>query len=361
MKQLTCEMCGSVDLIKDGGYFVCQFCKTKYSVEEAKKMMIEGTVDVQGTVKVDNTDTVAKYLQNARRAKAKEDWAETEKYYNLVEQNAPDNIEAIFYSAFGKAKNTLIESDIYKREAAFKVLQNSVSVLDDNFDVAKESEERAIISQINDDIFNMVCSSFVYNQTKNGYGVVVKNDMDVTITLFNGLEKEFMITLENIAKKLEKGEDKVFYYNICLRHAEFMLSHKRVADKVGWRSIALTYHKQIQEIDPSHVIPQTLLDAKAKDEARADKNEKRMEKMKKRFNMRVLSISAICGAILTLAVGIMGTFCAIGMAVASIIMGKREKAELGEVKLFHLWLTLDIIAMVLSIPLTVVWFGMMIV
>jgi len=33
--------------------FVCQHCGTKYSVEEAKKLMIEGTVDVQGTVKVD--------------------------------------------------------------------------------------------------------------------------------------------------------------------------------------------------------------------------------------------------------------------------------------------------------------------
>ena len=52
MKQLTCEMCGSTDLMKQDGVFVCQTCGMKYSVEEAKKMMIEGTVDVQGTVKV---------------------------------------------------------------------------------------------------------------------------------------------------------------------------------------------------------------------------------------------------------------------------------------------------------------------
>ena len=86
MKQLTCEMCGGTDLIKQDGVFVCQNCGMKYSVEEAKKMMIEGTVDVQGTVKVDNTSFVEKYLANARRAKQKEDWEEVEKYYNLVEQ-----------------------------------------------------------------------------------------------------------------------------------------------------------------------------------------------------------------------------------------------------------------------------------
>lgn len=46
MKTLTCEMCGSTNLMKQDGVFVCQSCGTKYSVEEAKKMMIEGTVTV---------------------------------------------------------------------------------------------------------------------------------------------------------------------------------------------------------------------------------------------------------------------------------------------------------------------------
>ena len=84
MKALTCEMCNSTDVIKQDGMYVCQSCGTKYTVDEAKKMMIEGTVDVQGTVKVDNSAFVERYLQNARRAKQKEDWKETEKYYNMV-------------------------------------------------------------------------------------------------------------------------------------------------------------------------------------------------------------------------------------------------------------------------------------
>lgn len=121
MKQLTCEMCGGTDLMKQDGVFVCQSCGCKYSVEEAKRMMIEGSVDVSGsTVKVDNSAFVEKYLQNARRAKMKEDWEETEKYYNMVEQNAPQNIEAVFYSSYAKARRTLTERDLEKRKAAFK-------------------------------------------------------------------------------------------------------------------------------------------------------------------------------------------------------------------------------------------------
>lgn len=63
MKQLTCEMCGSTELIKQDGFFVCQTCGCKYSVEEAKKMMIEGIVEVQGTVKVDKTPELSNLIK----------------------------------------------------------------------------------------------------------------------------------------------------------------------------------------------------------------------------------------------------------------------------------------------------------
>ena len=43
MKALTCEMCGSTNLVKEGGVFVCQSCGTKYSVEEAKKIVNQVT------------------------------------------------------------------------------------------------------------------------------------------------------------------------------------------------------------------------------------------------------------------------------------------------------------------------------
>ena len=52
MKALVCELCGGNDFVKEGDFFICQSCGTKYSSEAAKKMMIEGTVDVQGTVLV---------------------------------------------------------------------------------------------------------------------------------------------------------------------------------------------------------------------------------------------------------------------------------------------------------------------
>lgn len=135
MKRLTCEACGSEDMVKQDGMFVCQYCGARYSVEEVKKMMVEGTVAI------DNSNLVQNALQNARRAKEKEDWDECEKYYNLVEQHDPKNIEVIFYSAYGKTKATMVEADKYKKEQSIKTLAKFVSIVDDNYDSAPEKQE----------------------------------------------------------------------------------------------------------------------------------------------------------------------------------------------------------------------------
>ncbi len=211
MKQLTCEMCGGTELIKQDGVFVCQNCGMKYSIEEAKKMMIEGTVDVQGTVKVDNTAFVERYLQNARRAKQKEDWAETEKYYNMVEQNDPTNIEAIFYSTFAQAKQALLEANTReKRQATFNVLIKSVSIIDDNYDNENE-EHHKLLFEIMDDIKGLKNGTIVPTThlanyvTKNGYGNVVdrnqiiENDsLDVTYNMIDGVLEEYLDSIGNI-------------------------------------------------------------------------------------------------------------------------------------------------------------------
>lgn len=95
MKRLTCEMCGSTDLVKQDGVFVCQSCGCKYSVEEAKKMMIEGTVDVSGsTVKVDNTGMIESYLQMAENAVSASNYAEAENYANKIIEIEPKNVTA---------------------------------------------------------------------------------------------------------------------------------------------------------------------------------------------------------------------------------------------------------------------------
>lgn len=46
MQAIKCELCGSNQLIKKESYFQCEYCGTKYTLEEAKKLIVSGTVEV---------------------------------------------------------------------------------------------------------------------------------------------------------------------------------------------------------------------------------------------------------------------------------------------------------------------------
>ena len=159
MKQLTCEMCGGTDLIKQDGVFVCQNCGMKYSVEEAKKMMIEGTVDVQGTVKIDDSDDIENYLRNARKACKNEDWTSAEKYYSLVEQYVPSNLETTFFRLYCRAMNQLYETDYFSRERTFNALEKAISTLHSIYN--NTSEDKRILVEINNALLKMCNSDFI--------------------------------------------------------------------------------------------------------------------------------------------------------------------------------------------------------
>ena len=95
-------MCGSSDLIKHDGIFECQSCGTKYSVEEAKKMMIEGPVDVSGsTVRIDNSSSIDNYYKMADSAFISNNNREAENYCNKIIEIDANNYKAWYLK--GKA------------------------------------------------------------------------------------------------------------------------------------------------------------------------------------------------------------------------------------------------------------------
>lgn len=102
MKELTCEMCGSTNVVKQDGLFVCQACGTKYSVEEAKKIM-EGTVEVTGTVKVDSSSDLENLYEIARRARDSENHENALKYYDQILMKESNSWEAQFYVVYSRA------------------------------------------------------------------------------------------------------------------------------------------------------------------------------------------------------------------------------------------------------------------
>lgn len=139
-------MCGSTDLMKQDGVFVCQSCGTKYSVEEAKKMMVEGTVDVSGsTVKVDTSNELANLYQIARRAKDDNNHENAAKYYDMILLKDPTNWEAAFYVVYFKAMGCKI-AQIHSAAISVNNCENSVLTL--IRDHVPKAEQSAAVSEI---------------------------------------------------------------------------------------------------------------------------------------------------------------------------------------------------------------------
>ena len=144
MKQLTCEMCGSTDLVKQDGVFVCQSCGTKYSIEEAKKMMIEGPVDVSGsTVKVDTSDELENLYQIARRARDENNAENAAKYYDMILVRDPTSWEAAFYTVYFQAMQCKI-AEI--QSAAISVQNCETNVLSLIYDYVPVDEQEYCVN-----------------------------------------------------------------------------------------------------------------------------------------------------------------------------------------------------------------------
>lgn len=154
MKQLTCEMCGSTDLIKQDGVFVCQSCGCKYSVEEAKKMMIEGTVEIQGTVRIDDSAKYNNVLQLAEDAFIDGRWDSAYSYCNealTIRPNDPLIIAMQGLSVLGKEK---IVTDV--PTSSTNAMKRMFTVIDT--DKASVSDKIYILTKISN-YLDQVCNA----------------------------------------------------------------------------------------------------------------------------------------------------------------------------------------------------------
>lgn len=174
MKRLTCEMCGGTDLIKQDGVFVCQNCGMKYSVEDAKKMMIEGTVDVKGTVQVDTSGELENLYQIARRAKDDNNGENAAKYYDMILLKDPTSWEASFYVVYFKALECKIAQI---RSAAISVSNCEKNVLMLIRDNVPEDEQADAVKEVM--LRSLLIANMLANGAKSHYDEIspdIKND-----------------------------------------------------------------------------------------------------------------------------------------------------------------------------------------
>lgn len=250
-------MCGGSDLIKQEGVFVCQSCGTKYSVEEAKKMMIEGTVEVQGTVKVDTSDELKNLYQLARRARDDNNSENAHKYYEQIIVKDPSSWEANFYTTYFQSMNCKIAEIglsaarmINCQETVFKLIKENVT---------EKEEQRKAVSEVARNLINI--SSMLFNAYKNHYDGI---DAQIKDRFIQDYADNCTLCREvvyaggnNIIAIL--GEEYADIATSCwkLGIRQHNILNGVYSDKYGNAEVIKNYNEKIKKYDSSYVPPQT--------------------------------------------------------------------------------------------------------
>lgn len=153
MKKIVCELCEGTEFTKEGGFFICHGCGTKYSLEEAKSMMREVEGDAASAVGAGpvaavpagnpNQAQIDNILVLAATAYEAQNYAEAENYSNRAIE-----LDAMCYKAWnlkGKAVGWQSKIDNLRIEEAAHFFCKAI-------DFAPEDEKEELKNQASEEL-----------------------------------------------------------------------------------------------------------------------------------------------------------------------------------------------------------------
>ena len=200
MKAMQCELCGGTEIVKDGDLFVCQSCGMKYTLESARRMMIEGAVEVKGTVKQDRSDELTRLLELAQGGIDAGNYAGAESYAMRALEIDLNNARAWVIKAeaidwqMTQADDRYAESSQARLEM-YKILRKTSSKLSYILDIAQ------LIASHRNHVDKISATEIIFftNPMKNNPG---KQSLTLVNTLVDhiGFRKTELASLQTLAR-----------------------------------------------------------------------------------------------------------------------------------------------------------------
>ena len=233
MKRLICESCGSTNIIRTDEYYVCQNCGTKHINDSDNKT----------TAVIDMSPFKDNALINARRARSNRDWEETERYYDTVEMCSPENAEAVFYSAYAKARRALMTSDP-GAEDALRIFAKDIDFIDKTYVPADIDAHISLLEGMSKDIRALCKYKFDYDSN--------------IITLFKAIHTVFYFMLAHIIANMQADRKLTRLYSMQVKHLEAMLAYGAYGEeRLEILEKLEAIHQEWKRIDPMHSYSRT--------------------------------------------------------------------------------------------------------
>ncbi|MBQ6702509.1 MAG: TFIIB-type zinc finger domain-containing protein [Clostridia bacterium] len=183
MKSFVCEMCGGNDIEKADGMYVCKSCGTKFTPEEAKKLLVEVTV------KQDNSGKIETLLSAAQKARESQNWKSAEVYYQDLFAEDPDNWEAAYFSVYAVSMQCKIANIASACANLTNVLLTTFKLIAENVPDDQKAEAvstvAAYTSSISDVMFESALSHHmeIDASIKSKYNGELKSRLDNAMIL----------------------------------------------------------------------------------------------------------------------------------------------------------------------------------
>ena len=200
---MYCNNCGKE--LPDGSAF-CNFCGTKITVTSSDE-----NINNNNNSTSKPNESIKEKLSSGREAKNRKDWRGVERFYGAVLLEDPNQYEALFYDAYAKAMETMSSQEVFKRKAEMNVLHTVLLDLPNHYD-PDDTENVEMISEIFLDLKNLIACSFVFTQTKNGYGMVISSNANETYAIF----VETVKNVKNVMDALSEKSDKISIHRKAL-------------------------------------------------------------------------------------------------------------------------------------------------
>lgn len=141
MKVIVCELCGNQEFKKVDGMFVCEQCGTKYSVEDAQKLMVElnGSSNSSSGNSGSNKK-LSNLYERARKSLEVDDLEHAAEYYMQILDENPNDWEAYFYAYLG-------EYTSFTNGQAAGVASKLGSTIPAAYDMAAQTEDKEAIAE----------------------------------------------------------------------------------------------------------------------------------------------------------------------------------------------------------------------
>ena len=215
---LICELCGSNNLIKEDGLFTCQHCGTRYTLEEARKL-------ITGTVKIDNTEMIGNYLMMAENAFKAGNYIESETYANKAIEIDPQNVEAWFLK--GKAAGWQSTAQNIRLNESINCWGNAIKFSQNDSELKKRVADNFV--QLCKGIMPLKVDVFVQNPTKANADMIMK--MSELMNMCNkysvnvDIESQKRELRESIATQMQTAA-----LNAYKAHTSYYDSHGKLRD-----------------------------------------------------------------------------------------------------------------------------------